>query len=87
MNNMPTKKETMKTIYFGPGGFGSLKQINKDAQAKDDTTTYEDVICIYMGETLLAMAPPAIGNIYIYIYMYMYPVRVPECKIRADTTP
>jgi hypothetical protein len=41
--NMPTKKETIETVYFGPDGFGSLKQITKDAQAKDDTITYEDV--------------------------------------------
>ena len=40
---MPTKKETIETIYFGPDGFGSLKQITKDAKTKDDTITYEDV--------------------------------------------
>ena len=40
---MPTKKETIETVYFGPDGFGSLKQITKDAQAKDDTITYDDV--------------------------------------------
>ena len=40
---MPSKKETIETLYFGPDGFGSLKQITKDAQAKDDTRTYEDV--------------------------------------------
>ena len=40
---MPTKKETIETVYFGADGFGSLKQITKDAQAKDDTITYDDV--------------------------------------------
>ena len=40
---MPTKKDTIETIYFGPDGFGSLKQITKDAETKDDTITYEDV--------------------------------------------
>ena len=37
-----TKKETIETVYFGPDGFGSLKQITKDAKTKDDTITYED---------------------------------------------
>ena len=41
--NMPSKKETIETVYFGPDGFGSLKQITKDAKTKDDTITYEDV--------------------------------------------
>ena len=40
---MPTKKETIETVYFRPDGFGSLKQITKDAQTKDDTITYDDV--------------------------------------------
>ena len=40
---MPAKKETIETVYFGPDGFGSLKQITKDAKTKDDTITYEDV--------------------------------------------
>ena len=40
---MPTKKETIETVYFGSDGFGSLKQITKDAKTKDDTITYEDV--------------------------------------------
>ena len=41
--NMPTKKETIETIYFGADRFGSLKQITKDAKTKDDTIMYEDV--------------------------------------------
>ena len=40
---MPSKKQTIETVYFRPDGFGSLKQITKDAQAKDDTITYDDV--------------------------------------------
>ena len=40
---MPTKKATIETLYFGPDGFGSLKQITKDAKTNDDTITYEDV--------------------------------------------
>jgi hypothetical protein len=40
---MPTKTETIETVYFGQDGFGSLKQITKDAKTKDDTITYEDV--------------------------------------------
>jgi hypothetical protein len=40
---MPTKKETIETVYFRPDGFGSLKEVLKDAKAKDDTITYEDV--------------------------------------------
>ena len=40
---MPSKTAVIETVYFGPDGFGSLKQITKDAQAKDDTITYEDV--------------------------------------------
>jgi hypothetical protein len=40
---MPTKTAVIETVYFGPDGFGSLKQITKDAQTKDDTITYEDV--------------------------------------------
>ena len=41
--NMPTKKEVIETVYFRPDGFGSLKQVTKDAQLKDETVTYEDV--------------------------------------------
>ena len=41
--NMPTKKDTIETIYFRPDGFGSLKQVTEDAQLKDETVTYEDV--------------------------------------------
>ena len=40
---MPTKKEIRETVYFGQDGFGSLKEVLKDAKAKDDTITYEDV--------------------------------------------
>ena len=40
---MPTNKETIETVYFWPDGFGSLKEILKDAKTKDDTITYEDV--------------------------------------------
>ena len=43
IDSMPSKKQTIETVYFRPDGFGSLKQITKDAQAKDDTITYEDV--------------------------------------------
>jgi hypothetical protein len=41
--NMPTKKEVIETVYFRPDGFGSLKQVTRDAQLKDETVTYEDV--------------------------------------------
>ena len=41
--NMPTKKAIIETVYFWPDGFGSLKQVTKDAQLKDETVTYEDV--------------------------------------------
>ena len=37
--SMPTKKETIETVYFRPDGFGSLKQVTKDAQAKNETVT------------------------------------------------
>ena len=40
---MPTKKEIIETVYFGQDGFGSLKEVLKDAKAKDDTVTYDDV--------------------------------------------
>ena len=40
---MPSKKQTIETVYFRPDGFGSLKQITKDAQTKDNTITYDDV--------------------------------------------
>ena len=40
---MPTKTETIEKVYFGPDGFGSLRQVTKDAQAIDKTITYEDV--------------------------------------------
>ena len=40
---MPTKKAIIETVYFRPDGFGSLTQVTKDAQAKDETVTYEDV--------------------------------------------
>ena len=40
---MPTKKEIIETIYFGQDGFVSLKEVLKDAKAKDDTITHEDV--------------------------------------------
>jgi len=41
--NMPTKKEIIEKVYFGPDGFGSLKEILKDVKKLDDTITYEDV--------------------------------------------
>ena len=41
--NMPTKKEIIETVYFRPDGFGSLKQVTRDAKTKDDTISYEDV--------------------------------------------
>ena len=41
--NMPTKKEIIETVYFRPDGFGSLKQVTKDAQLKNEIVTYEDV--------------------------------------------
>jgi hypothetical protein len=41
--NMPTKKEIIETVYFRPEGFGSLKQVTRDAQLKNETVTYEDV--------------------------------------------
>ena len=37
------RKDVSPGGYFGSDGFGSLEQITKDAQAKDDTITYEDV--------------------------------------------
>jgi len=40
---MPTKKEIIEKVYFGPDGFGSLKEVLKDAKKQDDTITYEDV--------------------------------------------
>ena len=40
---MPTKKQTIETVCFRPDGFGSLKQVTKDAQLKHETVTYEDV--------------------------------------------
>ena len=40
---MPTKKDIIETVYFGPGGFGSLKETLKDAKTQDATITYEDV--------------------------------------------
>jgi len=40
--NMPTKKDTTETIYFKPDGFGTLRQITKDAKTQNDTITYED---------------------------------------------
>ena len=40
---MPTKKETIETVYFRPDGYGSLKQVTKDVQAEDETVTYQDV--------------------------------------------
>ena len=40
---MPTKEEIIETVYFRPDGFGSLKQVTRDAQLKDDTISYEDV--------------------------------------------
>ena len=40
---MPTKKSIIETVYFRPDGFGSLKQVTKDAQLQDETVTYEDV--------------------------------------------
>jgi len=40
---MPTKKEVIETVYFRPDGFGSLEQVTRDAQLKDETVTYEDV--------------------------------------------
>ena len=41
---MPTKKAIRETVCFRPDGFGSLKQVTKDAQLKDETVTYEDEI-------------------------------------------
>jgi hypothetical protein len=41
--NMPSKTAVIETVYLGPNGFGSLKQITEDVQTKDDTITYEDV--------------------------------------------
>ena len=40
---MPTKKAIIETVYLGPDGFGSLKEILKDTKTKDDTITHEDV--------------------------------------------
>ena len=40
---MPTKKEIIEKVYYGPDGFGSIKEILKDAKKFDDTITYEDV--------------------------------------------
>ena len=29
---MPTKKEIIEKVYYGPDGFGSIKEILKDAK-------------------------------------------------------
>ena len=33
---MPTKKEIIEKVYYGPDGFGSIKEILKDAKKFDD---------------------------------------------------
>ena len=38
--DMPTKKEIIETVYFRPEGSGSLKQVTRDAQLKDETVTF-----------------------------------------------
>ena len=56
---MPAKKETIETVYFGPDGFGSLKQITKD-----DTITYEAVRDWESKQSF--------GQKYIHTYIHTY---------------
>ena len=62
---MTTKKETIETVYFGAGGFGSLREVLKDAKKLDDTITYDDVKEWKSKQTFGQKAKPRGSNSFI----------------------
>ena len=62
---MATKKEIIEKVYFGPDGFGSLKEVLKDAKKLDDIITCDDVKEWKSKQTFGQKAKPRGSNSFI----------------------